>query len=37
MFDNIDLKQLTEAELDVYNYILKNPKAVQKMTVRTLA
>lgn len=37
MFHNIDLKSLSELELDVYNYIISHPKEVQRLTIRQLA
>lgn len=37
MFHNMDLKELSELELDVYNYIILHPNQVQKMTIRQLA
>lgn len=37
MFHNIDLKSLSELELDVYNYIISHPKQVQQLTIRQLA
>ena len=37
MFHNIDLKTLSELELDVYNYIISHPKTVQGQTIRDLA
>ena len=37
MFHNIDLKSLSELELDVYNYIISHPKQLQNLTIRQLA
>ncbi|WP_164506760.1 MurR/RpiR family transcriptional regulator [Lapidilactobacillus bayanensis] len=37
MFHNIDLKSLSELELDVYNYIISHPKKIQQLTIRQLA